>query len=73
LEALSRRIEERNEDDTERKKFLEGQVKEYIPAGTDVELSNKPDWSASEAPLRRNLISKCRAGLHQPGAGRCFP
>jgi len=51
LEALSRRIQERNEDDTERKKFLEEQVKEYIPTGTEVELSNKPDWSASEAPL----------------------
>ncbi len=39
LEALWRRIEERNEDATNRKKFLEDQVKEYIPAGIDVDLT----------------------------------
>jgi hypothetical protein len=46
LEALWRRIEERNEDLTNRKKFLEDQVKEYIPAGIDVDLTNQPDWGA---------------------------
>jgi hypothetical protein len=51
LEGLTRRVEQRNEDDTERKKFLEEQVKEYIPAGIEVELTNKPDWKNSEAPL----------------------
>jgi hypothetical protein len=51
LEALSRRVEERNEDDTERKKYLEEQVREYIPVGIEVELTNKPDWKSSEAPL----------------------
>jgi hypothetical protein len=51
LEALRQRIEERNEDDSERKKFLEDQVKEFISTGTEVELSNKPDWGGSEAPL----------------------
>ena len=61
LEALWRRAEERNEDDTERKKFLEDQLKEYIPAGAEAELSNKPDWSASEAPLVAEF------GLQVPG------
>ncbi len=51
LAALSRRMEERNEDDTERKKFLEDLVKDYIPAGSEVELTNKPDWKGSGAPL----------------------
>lgn len=51
LEALSRRVEERNQDDAERKKFLEEQVKEYVPVGLEVELTNKPDWKSSEAPL----------------------
>jgi len=73
LEALSRRIEERNEDDTERKKFLEGQVKEYNPPGTDVELSNKPDWSASEAPLAAEFDLKVPGWVAISGAGRCFP
>jgi hypothetical protein len=44
-------IEERHEDDTERKTYLEDQVREYIPAAIDVELTNKPDWSSSESPL----------------------
>jgi uncharacterized protein DUF3857 len=51
LEGLSRRLEELFGDDTERKKYLEDQVKEYIPAGSEVELTNKPDWNGSDAPL----------------------
>jgi Domain of Unknown Function with PDB structure (DUF3857) len=51
LEASSRRLEERNEDDTERKKYLEEQIKGYIPTGIEVELTNKPDWKNSGAPL----------------------
>jgi Transglutaminase-like superfamily len=51
LEALSRRQEERNVDETDRKKFLEEQVKEYIPVGIDVELTNKPDWGSSSETL----------------------
>jgi transglutaminase-like putative cysteine protease len=51
LEAMYRRLEERNADEVSRKKLLEDQVKEQIPAATDVELTNKPDWSSSEEPL----------------------
>jgi uncharacterized protein DUF3857/transglutaminase superfamily protein len=51
LEAMMRRVEERHQDDTERKTYLEDQVREYIPAAIDVELTNKPDWSSSESPL----------------------
>jgi hypothetical protein len=51
LEAMMRRVEERHQDDTERKQFLEDQVREYIPAAIDVELTNKPDWRSSEPPL----------------------
>ena len=51
LAAQFRRMEERNEDDTERKKFLEEHVKDYIPAGSEVELTNKPDWKGSDVPL----------------------
>jgi hypothetical protein len=51
LEALQRRIEERNEDDANRKKFLEDQLREYIPVGIDVELTNKPDWGSSASTL----------------------
>jgi len=50
LEALWRRVEERNEDEAHRKKVLEDYVKEIIPVGIDVELTNKPDWTSS-APM----------------------
>jgi Domain of Unknown Function with PDB structure (DUF3857)/Transglutaminase-like superfamily len=51
LEALSRRLEMRHEDDTDRKKYLEDQVREYVPVGIDVDLTNKPDWSTSAPTL----------------------
>jgi transglutaminase-like putative cysteine protease len=51
LEALTRRIEMRNEDEAARKKFLEDQFRESIPSGTDVELTNKPAWNSSAREL----------------------
>lgn len=51
LEGMRRRVEERNQDEAERKKFLEDEVKEYIPAAIELELTNKPDWASSDAPL----------------------
>lgn len=51
LEAMYRRVEQRNQDETSRKKFLEDQVKEYIPAGIEVELTNKPDWGSSSEKM----------------------
>ena len=51
LEAVRRRVEMRNEDETNRKKFLEDQVREYVPAAIEVNLTNKPAWSNSESSL----------------------
>jgi hypothetical protein len=51
LEAMYRRLENRNADETERKKFLEEQIKEMVPAASEVDLTNKPDWSSTEPPL----------------------
>jgi Domain of Unknown Function with PDB structure (DUF3857) len=51
LEAMRQRLEERNDDDADRRKFLEDEVRDYIPAACEVELSNKPDWTSSDAPL----------------------
>jgi Domain of Unknown Function with PDB structure (DUF3857)/Transglutaminase-like superfamily len=51
LEALQRRLEERNADEADRKTFLEDQIKEYIPAAIEVELTNKPDWTSSAPAL----------------------
>jgi hypothetical protein len=51
LEAASRRVNERNEDETSRKQFLEDEVKWSVPAGVEVKLTNSPDWKGSDEPL----------------------
>lgn len=51
LEASSRRLEEREEDDTERRRYLEDEIEGDIPSGIDVKLVNSPDWKAAETPL----------------------
>jgi transglutaminase-like putative cysteine protease len=51
LQAMYPRLENRNSDEVERKKFLEEELKGQIPAAAEVELTNKPDWSSSETPL----------------------
>jgi hypothetical protein len=51
LEALWMRINQRNEDETSRKKLLEDQLTEAAPSGSQVELTNKPDWSGSTPSL----------------------
>jgi len=47
LEALRRRLDEREDDDASKKKFLEDEVKDYVPVASDVELTNQPDWKSS--------------------------
>jgi uncharacterized protein DUF3857 len=51
LSALGLRLDEYDEDDAQRKKFLEDEVKGYIPASIDAELSNTPDWNSSSDTL----------------------
>src|ERR1700722_8740847 len=43
LEAMYRRLGWRNADEVARKKFLEDQIKEQVPAAAELELTNKPD------------------------------
>jgi hypothetical protein len=68
LEALRRRQEERHVDEADRKKFLEDQVREYIPVGIDVELTNKPDWGSSSEKLVAEYDLKVPGWVS--GAGR---
>jgi hypothetical protein len=51
LEAMYQRLEERHADEVARKKYLEEALKSQIEEGTEVELTNKPDWTSSETPL----------------------
>jgi hypothetical protein len=51
LEAMYHRLAERHEDEVARKKYLEEQVTSQVGAAAEAELTNKPDWTSSEAPL----------------------
>ena len=51
LSASWRRVNERDEDSANRKKFLEDDVKESITYGSDVDLTNQPDWKSSDVLL----------------------
>ena len=51
LKATDWRWQERDFDEIHRKKTLEDEVKSYIPVASEVELTNKPDWTSSSAPL----------------------
>ncbi|MGA9641039.1 MAG: DUF3857 domain-containing protein [Terriglobales bacterium] len=51
LECLQRRVDQRLADDAARKKVLEDEVKASIPVGTEVELTNVPDWKTSAPTL----------------------
>ena len=68
LEAMDRRVEERHGDDAERKKYLEDQAKQDIPVGTELDLTNQPDWKSSSQPLVAEFSLKIPGWVS--GAGR---
>jgi hypothetical protein len=68
LEALQRRVEERDADEAERKRFLEDSVREDIPAAVEIELTSKPDWEASDRSLSADFRLKIPGWV--AGAGR---
>jgi cyclic lactone autoinducer peptide len=68
LEGMYRRIEEMHSDDAERKKYLEDEVKGYIPMGIELELTNQPDWKSSSQPLVAEFSLKIPGWVS--GAGR---
>jgi hypothetical protein len=68
LEASRRRLEEHLADAADRKKYLEDEVKESIPAASEVELTNSPEWSSSSTPLTGEFTLKIPGWAM--GAGR---
>jgi hypothetical protein len=68
LQALGMRIGERNEDDAQRKTYLEKFAQSSVPVGTEVELTNKPDWSGSSRELVADFNLKVPGWAS--GAGR---
>jgi hypothetical protein len=68
LEGMERRLQERNEDEADRKKFLEDEAKQYVPAAIEVELTNKPEWNSSAPSLVAEYKLKIPGWVS--GAGR---
>lgn len=51
LEALRWRLNERDEDETERRKDLEQEIQGLLPSATKVDLVNTPAWESAVDPL----------------------
>lgn len=73
LEASERRVSERLADDTERKKYLEDDVKEAIPIISDIELTNQPDWKSSSPSLVAEFSVKITGWVSAAGRRALFP
>jgi Domain of Unknown Function with PDB structure (DUF3857) len=73
LEALSMRLELRNQDETARTKYIEDVVREFIPAGIDVDLKNKPDWNSSSPTLVGDFEIKVQGWASQAGRRALIP
>jgi hypothetical protein len=73
LEAARRRVEERLADDAERKKVLEDGVKESIPAASEVELTNQPEWKSSSPSLVAEFNVKVPGWVSAAGRRALLP
>jgi hypothetical protein len=73
LEAASLRVEERNQDETTRKKLLEDQVRYSVPAAVEVELTNKPDWSTADSKLVAEFDLKVPGWVSGAGSHALLP
>jgi len=73
LEGMYRRIEEIHSDAADRKKYLEEQVKEYIPVGAELELTNQPDWKSSSQPLVAEFSVKIPGWVSGTGRRALMP
>jgi hypothetical protein len=73
LEALSLRLELRNQDETTRTKYIEDVVREFIPVIIDVDLKNKPDWSGSSPTLVGEFEITVQGWASQAGRRALIP
>jgi hypothetical protein len=73
LEAMYHRVQERHADEVERKKYLEERVTSQIGAAAEAELTNKPDWTASETPLVAEFDLKIPGWASGAGRRVVFP
>lgn len=73
LEAWSRRLSQRNADEEARKKYLEEELKSYVPAAMETELTNQPDWKGTEPPLVAEFQVKIPAWVSSAGRRALLP
>ena len=73
LEGLYHRLDARNLDEVERKKFLEDALKGQVSDAAEVELTNKPDWSSSETPLVAEFDAKISGWASNAGKRAMIP
>jgi hypothetical protein len=73
LEAMYHRREERHADEVARKKYLEERVTSAIGAAAEAELTNKPDWTSSEAPLIAEFSLKIPGWASNAGRRAMIP
>jgi hypothetical protein len=73
LEAMWPRLDNRNADEVERKKFLEEEAKGQIPATVELELTNKPDWTGSSTPLIAEFDVKVPGWVSSAGKRAVLP
>ena len=73
LEAMYRRQNQLHGDVAARKLYLEEIIKGQIPVAAEVELTNSPDWSGSEAPLVAVLTVKIPAWTSAAGKRVMMP
>jgi Domain of Unknown Function with PDB structure (DUF3857) len=73
LEASQRRVDQRFSDDAAHKKFLEDEVKEAIPVGSEVELTSQPDWKNSASPLVAEYTLKVPGWISAAGRRALLP
>lgn len=73
LEALRRRHDEEMEDSTARKAYLEKLVQQYIPVGSEAELTNSPDWTASSPDFKAEFKIKIPGWASSAGRKALLP
>jgi Domain of Unknown Function with PDB structure (DUF3857)/Transglutaminase-like superfamily len=72
-EAQQLRMEERNEDDTSKKRLLEDMVRESVPIGIEVELTNQPNWKRSDPALVTEYTFKVPGWVSGAGKRALLP
>jgi hypothetical protein len=73
LNAWNIRVAGRNQDDAARRKLLEDGVKECIPAGSELELTNTPDWQSANSAFVAEYQLKVPGWISNAGRRALLP